>query len=140
MSKTTIATATAAKVDAMVATMLLALPSPTKEGANASAGVRATVTIGGGRAGGGSGGARTTGALTLNLIVGSCAAKLEATAPPPSIPAKLLSVTGPTSVTVIVTARPVSATELTVTPRLATPAAIVSELEALRLVCDALAA
>jgi hypothetical protein len=134
------ATATAAKVDAMVATMLLVLPSPIKEGANASAGMRATVTIGGGRAGGGSGGARMTGALTLSLSVGNCAAKLEATAPPPSRPAKLLSVTGPISVTVIVTARPVSATELTVTPRLATPVAIISELEALRLVCDALAA
>ena len=78
-------------------------------------------------------------ALTFKVSDGSCAAKPAAMAPPPSVSMRLLSVTGPTSVTVIVAERAVSTTELTVTPRLDRVPIIISEVETLRLVCDALA-
>ena len=81
----------------------------------------------------------TTGALTVRLSHGNCAAKPAAMAPLSRVSTRLVPVTEPTAVIVTVTERAVSTTESTVTPRLDTPAAILSEDEALRLVCDALA-
>ena len=129
--KTTITTVITTKV-------LLTLSLPIDEESDAVTGARTTVErfTSGGRAGSVSVGAIVTSALTFRLSDGSCAAKPAAMAPPPSVCARLLWV----SVIVIVTERAVSSTETTVTPRLATPAIIFSEDEALRLVCDALAA